>query len=478
LLPWIEKEAAGSRGTLTTDPPIVFHRTSSTTGVAKKIPLTRPGSMVSFANTGAHRASLLEHHPEVVDTPDAALILTVSPPVKTVTSGGIPWCFISETDWRRLGIPKHPGAPGLRAPWTPFRSDIADWQYYRLVMALESPLRAIMSWFPASICQLERVLNERSEQIIKDIREGTILGVPVRDPNPTRARELARILGGPKREPLRAVWPTLSVVECWKTATSGLYLESLQRCLGADVDIFPCGYGSTESPIAFPLGRDNGCILDVTCAFFEFVEGDSIRSDDVTLLAHQLERGNDYAIVLTTMSGLYRYALGDIVRVVDFVGDVPVVEFQCRQGVAASLITEKITEPQIVAVLGELTEKGGIGGFEASLCPVYAATPHYILAMDGPAHLDHETVARLSVLLDDSLRQNINYSFYRSNGLVGQARIEVLAPGTFAVRRADVRERRDATLPQQKHRTVIDLQELEHLRRASDEILTLRQPLS
>jgi hypothetical protein len=70
---------------------------------------------------------------------------------------------------------------------------------------------------------------------------------------------------------LRAVWPELSVVKCWKTSTSRFYLPQLQECLRPGVEIFPCEYGSTESPIGLIMRRDDiGSLLDVTCAFSRF----------------------------------------------------------------------------------------------------------------------------------------------------------------------------------------------------------------
>ena len=82
------------------------------------------------------------------------------------------------------------------------------------------------------------------------------------------------------------------------------------------------------------------------------------------------------------------------------------------------------------------------------------------------------------MLLDEGLSENTNYAFYRSSGLLGQARVEVLAPGTFAARRAAARQGCDAVLPQQKHRVVIDLSELERLRLTSDDIRTEGRPLA
>jgi hypothetical protein len=55
--------------------------------------------------------------------------------------------------------------------------------------------------------------------------------------------------------------------------------------------------------------------------------------------------------VLSTSGGLYRYNIGDVVRVRDFIGATPVVEFLHRTGPGASLTGENLPEdarPQLV----------------------------------------------------------------------------------------------------------------------------------
>ena len=59
--------------------------------------------------------------------------------------------------------------------------------------------------------------------------------------------------------------------------------------------------------------------------FYEFVpfveqnldENGNIRSDAPTLMIDQVEEGKDYAILLTTTAGAWRYVIGDVVRFTD-----------------------------------------------------------------------------------------------------------------------------------------------------------------
>lgn len=44
----------------------------------------------------------------------------------------------------------------------------------------------------------------------------------------------------------------------------------------------------------------------------------------------QVEKGEEYELVITNASGFYRYRFGDIVKVVDFYHQCPVIEFKHR----------------------------------------------------------------------------------------------------------------------------------------------------
>jgi phenylacetate-coenzyme A ligase PaaK-like adenylate-forming protein len=64
------------------------------------------------------------------------------------------------------------------------------------------------------------------------------------------------------------------------------------------------------------------------CGFYEFIPVDG--SSDRPLFMHELEEGKLYEIVVTNMSGLYRYKIRDIIRVTRFEGETPYIEFVYR----------------------------------------------------------------------------------------------------------------------------------------------------
>ena len=66
-----------------------------------------------------------------------------------------------------------------------------------------------------------------------------------------------------------------------------------------------------------------------------------------TLFGEELEPGQIYELVITTLSGLCRYRIGDIVKVVRFHNQCPVIEFQYRQGQLLNMRSEKCSETML-----------------------------------------------------------------------------------------------------------------------------------
>ena len=82
-------------------------------------------------------------------------------------------------------------------------------------------------------------------------------------------------------------------------------------------------------------------------AFFEFLD-----TAGTARLAHEVVAGEHYSLVLTTWGGLYRYRIGDRVRVHGFAGEAPLLEFLGREGAATDLVGEKLTESFVLSALG------------------------------------------------------------------------------------------------------------------------------
>ena len=99
-------------------------------------------------------------------------------------------------------------------------------------------------------------------------------------------------------------------------------------------------------------------VLAIHNAYFEFVPEAEMGSPCArTFGCHELEVGGQYFILLTTSAGMVRYNIYDLVRVVDFRGQTPVLEFLNKGAHICSLVGEKLTEHQVTtavnAVLAE-----------------------------------------------------------------------------------------------------------------------------
>ena len=77
-------------------------------------------------------------------------------------------------------------------------------------------------------------------------------------------------------------------------------------------------------------------ILVPGAMFFEFIpihennleEGDNISK---VLFIDQLEIDESYEIVITNFSGLYRYRMGDVIKIIGYHNASPIIEFQYRK---------------------------------------------------------------------------------------------------------------------------------------------------
>jgi hypothetical protein len=170
------------------------------------------------------------------------------------------------------------------------------------------------------------------------------------------------------------------------------------------------------------------------------------------------------------MNGLYRYALGDVVRVHDFIGQVPLIEFRYRSGTACSLTGERMSEAEVMAALRAVLDTLDAGASEASLYPCYQGTPRYVLLLDTNEHISMARVEGIAGIVDQSLAENVNYAFHRQKGVVGPAAVEMLTPGTFAAWRQEQCLARTSALPQQKHRVVLDEAQHDALLTVSDRL--------
>jgi hypothetical protein len=445
LQPYIEKAAAGEPGMLTSESPFMFATTSGTSGARKLIPITRAyvkefrrASVVSGYN-------LLKNFPAVAK----GVALTVfSPAEESRTSSGIPCGAISG----RLYLEEPALVKKYVSPIPYEVFVIADYEsrYYTLLKcALGLPITSIYTLNPSTIMIIARRLQLYGERLLKDLHDGTLtppaaLPPHLRDavshfnrPEPGRARMLSRLL---ERGPLKApeVWPDLSMISCWTKAAASFYLQDFPQYFG-NTPVCDITYGASE-------GRGTVCLspaeqmLAIRSHFFEFIEESSIDSADPKVyVADELETGRNYYILFTTSGGLYRYNINDIVKVIGWHNNAPLLEFLHKGGNISSFTGEKITETQVTrAVLRAAQELDRKVRF-FTVVPVFRPEPHYELLIEF-SESTTDTVesdvqplrARFAAITDRCLgEENIEYLAKRASVRLSALEVKVLAEGTY-----------------------------------------------
>ena len=168
--------------------------------------------------------------------------------------------------------------------------------------------------------------------------------------------------------------------------------------------------------------------------FFEFLPQDGRPSED-TVLAHELERGGRYSVVMTTGGGLYRYMTGDLVDVVGHMDSCPLLRFVSKDSHMSDRFGEKLNGRHVQQVLDSTFARYNISPEFAMLAfdeglgyPAYALFVESSPASDG-------VLLSLGAEVEKALQDNYHYRYCRDLGQLRALtvfRIQANAWETFA----------------------------------------------
>ncbi|MBW4609203.1 MAG: GH3 auxin-responsive promoter family protein [Hassallia sp. WJT32-NPBG1] len=199
--------------------------------------------------------------------------------------------------------------------------------------------------------------------------------------------------------PWTLLWPELKLISCWDSANAADGAGFL-RSLFPNVLVQGKGLLATEAPLTIPLIEARGCLPMLNEVFFEFED----EAGKIYRL-HELEKDGVYEIILSQKGGLYRYRIGDRIRVTHFYLNTPCLEFLGRTQEISDLVGEKLHSEFVRQLLDSLPLQGT--SFK-SLVPV-KQPQHYILLLDQTNVNPQE----LAQQLDDALQQSPQYRHAR-----------------------------------------------------------------
>lgn len=441
----------GEKAVFTVEEPVMFAQTSGTTGDAKFIPVTRTcrsKSHKAASHTWLHH--LQKDHPSVY----AGKILTlVSPAIEGYAPSGVPFGSTSGDFYKRL--------PGVmrRVYAIPYEAfEIADYQAkYYVVMrtSVEQDVRLVGTANPSSVLKMCEKANELAEEIIRDIRDGTLserfrIKPRIREairgryrPSARRAHELeqARARRGGVLKPVD-YWPNLRVITCWKGGTVGHYIDKFWPWFDPDerrrIPVRDLGYLSSEFRGSIPLSDEGSAgPLTFLSNFYEFVAADEVSSkpDDPSswdyLTSNELKDGGEYYIFVTTTGGLYRYDINDVIQVAGLYNNTPKIVF-LRKGRGMTNITgEKLSVNQIIAACGKAEDDVGIVAdhFKAE---ADTANSRYVLRVEFATQVETDQHRHFIERFDQHLKGiNVEYKTKRDSMRLDAPVLHVMKEGWY-----------------------------------------------
>nr|XP_014345657.1 PREDICTED: GH3 domain-containing protein isoform X2 [Latimeria chalumnae] len=233
--------------------------------------------------------------------------------------------------------------------------------YLHLLFALrDRTLGMLEANFASVLYYAFAALRNRWEELTEDIRLGRVnpeLTIPekVRErlaallkPDARRASELQAEFEKGFGGIAKRLWPELHLVLTVDSGSNELYGDVLKDFYCKGVPLYSPFYVATEGLIGVNLWPDTTerhYLLCPRSMFCEFIPlGLSEEEQPRTLLMEEVKENELYELVVTNNAGLYRYRIGDVVKVVRFYNQCPVVEFKYRQGEMLNVRGEKISE--------------------------------------------------------------------------------------------------------------------------------------
>ncbi len=438
LRPYIEDQERTGEPALNAEQPVMYARTSGTTGEAKLIPVLRETirqhkrsqAIQSYAQFSADAGAYY-----------GRFLAIVSPAEEGVLDSGRPYGSTSGFMYENM-----PAVARMKYVLPHQVFGISDYDLkYCLILRLAVTYRNITHIAcanPSTLVKLLSVLDSSRVSLLRDIEEGTFaradeLSTDVRAAvdsrlscTPSRLAELRRILASP-RPTYAQLWPQLRLVSTWTGGSCRIPLASILPALPPDTRIAELGYLSSElrGTLVADLEQNTGAPT-VHENFFEFVERDHWDADrPVFRTIEQIEQGKEYYIFPTTGAGLYRYFMNDIVRVTGAFHATPTIEFVQKGKGVTNITGEKVYESQIIeAVRSTEQESGLVSEFFMVLADADQAV--YRLVVECAAPTERWRGHLLGTVESKLAESNVEYAAKRASGRLRPLELLPVKPGT------------------------------------------------
>ena len=373
------------------------------------------------------------------------------------------------------------GGAGLLMPlFTPLPGEVfnggeaCDLKYIKARYGIQDPkLKYFGGVYMSSLTDEIAYIEKNHDMLIHDIETGTIdPSVEMSDrvrkklekklrPDPKRAGELREIFNTSSDVPLVSrIWKDLSFVCAIGSGDFEPFTRKMRALCNPDVQFSYSMYAASEATMGIAMGlEEKRYLLLSNLGFYEFlpIPEECEVMPARPLLMHELEVGKHYEIILTNASGLYRYRIRDVIRVVGFEGNVPYIEFAYRSTFLTDFAAIHLTGEQLAGAVEAAEKAMGLRVDDYSLYGnLEGEKPRLNLYLETARPLSAAELSRMTQVFDRTLIE-ISHDYHFHKAEIGDVESAVLIPvaqGTY-MRYRDMRVAAGASLNQLKAIRVI-----------------------
>ena len=360
----IERQVNGEGGLLTMESPVYYCISSGSTDSPKYVPIIEKDILKQkFYWCDLIRETIRRQMPDVSDETLFGKIFQIGEfrrdfmpdgTMSGVRAGALHRYLESKGE---LDLNCYTAPEAVRFP----KNTLEDLLYVKLRFALAcGDVTAIHGVFVNRVVGMLRYVVENWDAFLNDIETGEISDcflvsheweVYLKEHLPADPKRAAQLRAIP-REGLenglvKKIWPKIRYGQLIGGSMFKPYMDKLSTYVG-DMPIHYFTYAASEGCFGIARGVNEEdayyTLLPDTC-FYEFVpetgEGEKIYT------IRDVEVGSKYELLITTFSGAYRYAIGDVVEVVGFEGQAPIVRVCYRKSQVINIADEKMNVRQL-----------------------------------------------------------------------------------------------------------------------------------
>ncbi|CAN8256476.1 unnamed protein product [Cochlearia groenlandica] len=320
--------------------------------------------------------------------------------------------------------------------------------------------------FASSFLKVINFLEDHWHELCSNIRIGRlsdwitdsqcVLGISkfLTGPNPDLASLIEQECSKTSWEAIiKRIWPKAKCIEAVVTGSMAQYIPLLEF-YGGGLPLVSSSYGSSECFIGInvnPLSKpcDVSYTIIPNMGYFEFIEVEKDHQETCRVMPKNppivdlvdVKIGHDYELVVTTFSGLYRYRVGDVLRVAGFYNNAPQFYFVGRQKVVLSIDLDKTYEEDLLKAVTNATvllEPQGLMLVDFTSHVDSSSFPgHYVIYWELGSKFKNAKLEPNRIVLEEccyTIEKSLD-SVYRklrkSDKIIGPLEIKVVKHGAF-----------------------------------------------